>query len=79
MSRVSSKAPAENLIRPPVFIPLKEACRRYGGIHRTTAYRRAREGKFPAIRVPMGRAVVLESELEDFMQKARVSAQKMGQ
>jgi predicted site-specific integrase-resolvase len=61
------------------FIPLKEALRRWGGIHRTTAYRRAREGKFPPIRVPLGRAVVLESELEEFMEKARVSAQKMGE
>jgi predicted site-specific integrase-resolvase len=76
MSQISSTTPPENPNRPPVFIPLKEACRRYGGIHRTTAYRRAREGKFPAIRVPMGRAMVLESELEDFMQKARVSAEK---
>jgi predicted site-specific integrase-resolvase len=77
MSRNSTETSFENSSPPSVFIPLKEACRRYGGIHRTTAYRRAREGKFPAIRVPMARAVVLESELEKFMQKARVSTQKL--
>jgi predicted site-specific integrase-resolvase len=65
-------------LRHARLVPLKEACRRFGNISRATAYRGARDGRFPPIRAAMGRAAVREDELEKFIMNAPVAGRKLG-
>ncbi len=81
VSKIPSKVAAEEAASSPSpsrLLPLKEACKRFGNISRATAYRGARDGRFPPIRAAMGRAAVREDELEKFIMNAPVAGRKLG-
>src|SRR5271165_2359668 len=59
------------------ILPLAEVCKRFR-ISRSTAYRNFHAGRFPAIHSLMGRAVVLENELEAFIRNLPLAAQRGG-
>lgn len=50
----------------PALLPMEEACRRLGGVSRSTIYRLSRRGKLRLCHV-LGRTLVPRSELDRYL------------